>query len=162
MEFQKPQKRFRSSSEYSIGSHTSVEHGTSASAQALRGGIVDLTDEAHIAEKSSSAEPIRGLVHMNQYPHKVTQALKKETAYASKQPVTTHVNPINFRGISESTQDADQMSDWKSRMWPARAIVSFCRIVTRCRPPAVTPGKPVGTTTAVVAVETHCAWYPIG
>lgn len=32
------------------------------------------------------------------------------------------------------------------RLWPSKAITSFCRIITRCKPPASTPGVRIGAT----------------
>ena len=178
MEFQQPDSRFRSNSIHSVGSHRSITSGASASAHALRTGIVDLTEspvEASAGESSSSDESTGGKIQINniekkgqmsQHSHKAIHVLRKEAASARVQPLTTHTQPAKLVGFSELSkeqslatrklvlgggpkppklsEEADAVSRWKDRMWPTRAIVSFCRIVTRCRPPAVAPGKPVG------------------
>ena len=33
---------------------------------------------------------------------------------------------------------------WRLRLWPSKAITAFCRIITRCKPPASTPGIRIG------------------
>ena len=34
---------------------------------------------------------------------------------------------------------------WRMRLWPSKAITAFCRTITRCRPPASTPGVRLGS-----------------
>ena len=36
---------------------------------------------------------------------------------------------------------------WRMRLWPSKAITAFCRIITRCKPPASTPGTRIGSST---------------
>jgi hypothetical protein len=44
----------------------------------------------------------------------------------------------------QQTSSSNSADKWRNRLWPARALVSFARVITRCRPPAVTAGRPLG------------------
>jgi hypothetical protein len=77
---------------------------------------------------------------------------------AASQPVkalSPEYVPLRSKGSSSTTNAASgrQRSDsigketperWRMRLWPSKAIISFCRIITRCKPPACTPGVRIG------------------
>lgn len=39
---------------------------------------------------------------------------------------------------------------FKNRLWPPRALISFSRIITRCTPPPLSPGKPLLSSVSLV------------
>ena len=45
-------------------------------------------------------------------------------------------------GLSTTDGSYDQ---WRRRIWPSKAILSFARIITRCKPPIVKPGENIFT-----------------
>jgi hypothetical protein len=42
------------------------------------------------------------------------------------------------------TKDKETPEKWRMRLWPSKALIAFCRIITRCRPPASQPGVRLG------------------
>ena len=48
-----------------------------------------------------------------------------------------------IRSNSSNTKEEEKESAerWRDRLWPSRALTSFCRSITRCIPPVLEPGK---------------------
>lgn len=60
-------------------------------------------------------------------------------------PLRKRANSDLFRekertGYSKDN-DRETPEKWRNRLWPGKAIVAYCRIITRCMPPAGKPGK---------------------
>lgn len=41
--------------------------------------------------------------------------------------------------LARSSQEKETPERWRGRLWPGKAIIAFCRVITRCVPPAVNP-----------------------
>lgn len=66
----------------------------------------------------------------------------------------SHLVPLRSRPIedlpfsrdaAESLRDTERETHdrWRGRLWPGKAIISYCRVLTRCQPPSVVPGQKV-------------------
>jgi hypothetical protein len=52
-----------------------------------------------------------------------------------------HNYPKDRSDSSRHTRDDRETPErWRNRLWPGKAIIAYCRIITRCRPPESTPG----------------------
>lgn len=41
---------------------------------------------------------------------------------------------VDFKTNHDQPETPDQ---WRSRLWPAKALTSYCRVMTRCQPPSI-------------------------
>ena len=44
-------------------------------------------------------------------------------------------------GSSSAVEEKESAERWRDRLWPSRALTSFCRSITRCNPPILKAGK---------------------
>jgi hypothetical protein len=44
-------------------------------------------------------------------------------------------------GSRKEVEERETPEKWRNRLWPSKAITSFCRILLRCKPPASVPGE---------------------
>jgi hypothetical protein len=69
------------------------------------------------------------------------------------------------RQTRSSDDNEESPQRWRDRLWPARALTAFCRALTRCEPPSVTPGQRIsasrkhdGAHSSLVLLSPH--WSP--
>lgn len=48
---------------------------------------------------------------------------------------------IRSVGSSSAVEEKESAERWRDRLWPSRALTSFCRSITRCNPPILKAGK---------------------
>jgi hypothetical protein len=52
-------------------------------------------------------------------------------------------NQTTASSSTSKLDDKETPERWRTRLWPGKAIVAYCRLLTRCTPPVGTPGEPL-------------------
>ena len=69
---------------------------------------------------------------------------------------------VPLRHKADNRADAVESADnWRDRIWPTKAVYSFCRAITRCQPPlGMVPGARLGLKDSKRAAGTGCYLGP--
>lgn len=67
--------------------------------------------------------------------------LTHTTTSSSATSSTSSRSIIRSVGSTSVAEEKESAERWRDRLWPSRALTSFCRSITRCIPPVLTPGK---------------------
>jgi hypothetical protein len=67
--------------------------------------------------------------------------LTHTTTSSSATSSTSSRSIIRSVGSTSVVEEKESAERWRDRLWPSRALTSFCRSITRCIPPVLTPGK---------------------
>lgn len=67
--------------------------------------------------------------------------LSHTTTSSSATSNTSSRSIIRSVGSTSVVEEKESAERWRDRLWPSRALTSFCRSITRCIPPVLVPGK---------------------
>lgn len=69
--------------------------------------------------------------------------LTHTTTSSSATSSTSSRSVIRSVGSTSVAEEKESAERWRDRLWPSRALTSFCRSITRCIPPVLAPGKSI-------------------
>lgn len=49
----------------------------------------------------------------------------------------------NNNSLKQVIKKEETSEQWRNRLWPPKALTSFCRIITRCKPPQLSSSRDV-------------------
>ena len=71
----------------------------------------------------------------------LNKASSSSASSSSVSSSSTVRSVIRSVGSSSAVEEKESAERWRDRLWPSRALTSFCRSITRCNPPILKAGK---------------------
>jgi hypothetical protein len=70
--------------------------------------------------------------------NKASSSSASSSSVSSSSTVRSIIRSV---GSSSAVEEKESAERWRDRLWPSRALTSFCRSITRCNPPILKAGK---------------------
>lgn len=86
-----------------------------------------------------------------------TDYCKFEITNTTPRPLLKGLKSSRNEGMSTASQVQD-----RERIWPSRAILTFCRILTKCEPPVVIPGQKLPSAFRIIPHWKSNELLPVG
>ena len=102
---------------------------------------VALTCKAPLVPVKAAAIPLRAAPVVSVRARSGSTDLTLNKASSSSASSSKVRSVIRSVGSSSAVEEKESAERWRDRLWPSRALTSFCRSITRCNPPILKAGK---------------------